>query len=257
LDKLNRTIVKALVIHLLDNGMQPSSARTILQVLTTMLGTAVDDGILAENPTARVAKRMHLRQLANGNGHAPKAMTREQLQAFLETASAVDYQRGTFLFLLARTGLRIGEGLALQVPALRFDDATLSVMATLGARGSLQATKTGHDRIVHLTPQLVTRLRGHLDRTGNTTWVFCSRSGHAWDPAWIRRFFDRCLELAGLPSHFHPHSLRHTYASLLISTGASLEYVKKQLGHTSISLTVDLYGSHLPHVEHPSDGLDD
>jgi len=38
------------------------------------------------------------------------------------------------------------------------------------------------------------------------------------------------------------HSLRHTYASLLINQGESIKYVSKQLGHASIQITADLYG---------------
>jgi integrase len=38
------------------------------------------------------------------------------------------------------------------------------------------------------------------------------------------------------------HTLRHTYASLLINQGESIKYVSKQLGHASIQITADLYG---------------
>jgi len=40
--------------------------------------------------------------------------------------------------------------------------------------------------------------------------------------------------------------MRHTYASLLLSNGESSAYVKEQLGHSSIKMTVDIYGSLMP-----------
>jgi integrase-like protein len=46
--------------------------------------------------------------------------------------------------------------------------------------------------------------------------------------------------------HFHPHCLRHTFASLLLQQGESPVYVQRQLGHSSIKLTVDTYGKWLP-----------
>jgi hypothetical protein len=49
-----------------------------------------------------------------------------------------------------------------------------------------------------------------------------------------------------LPRHFSPHSLRHTFASLLLQQGESPAYVQRQLGHASIQLTVDTYGKWLP-----------
>ena len=56
----------------------------------------------------------------------------------------------------------------------------------------------------------------------------------------------RILKRAGLPRHFTPHCLRHTYASLLLQQGASIVFVQRQLGHASIQLTCDTYGKWLP-----------
>jgi integrase len=52
------------------------------------------------------------------------------------------------------------------------------------------------------------------------------------------RDFLPCLRAAGL-RHVTFHALRHTFASLLIQKGASLAYVKEQMGHSSIQVTVD------------------
>ncbi|PYN11279.1 MAG: hypothetical protein DME06_12230 [Candidatus Rokuibacteriota bacterium] len=51
---------------------------------------------------------------------------------------------------------------------------------------------------------------------------------------------------SGLPLHFTPHCLRHSYASQLLQVGAPPLYVKRQLGRHSIKLTVDTYGRWLP-----------
>jgi len=53
------------------------------------------------------------------------------------------------------------------------------------------------------------------------------------------------LEKAGL-RRFRFHDLRHTFGSLLIQDGASLTYVKEQMGHSSIQITVDIYGHLIP-----------
>jgi len=54
--------------------------------------------------------------------------------------------------------------------------------------------------------------------------------------------FKRALRAAELPGHFSCHSLRHTYASLLLAGDVSPAYVQEQLGHASIELTVGTYG---------------
>ena len=53
------------------------------------------------------------------------------------------------------------------------------------------------------------------------------------------------LEKAG-PREIRIHDMRHTYASLLLSEGISPVYVKEQLGHSSIQMTVDIYGTWIP-----------
>jgi integrase len=53
------------------------------------------------------------------------------------------------------------------------------------------------------------------------------------------------LKAAGV-RYRNPHVLRHSFARLLLAQGESLAYVRDQLGHASIRLTVDLYGHLVP-----------
>src|SRR5215471_6210748 len=54
------------------------------------------------------------------------------------------------------------------------------------------------------------------------------------------------------------HDLRHTFASLLLQQGESLAYIKEQMGHSSIDITVDIYGHLVPGGNREAvDGLDD
>src|SRR5262249_58505349 len=87
--------------------------------------------------------------------------------------------------------------------------------------------------------------------------VFPNTEGAVLDSDKIRSAFKRALRAAGLPLHFTPHSLRHSYASILISEGVSPAYVQRQLGHTTYTLTVDTYGKWLPMGSKDVDRLDD
>ena len=75
--------------------------------------------------------------------------------------------------------------------------------------------------------------------------VFPSRLGTLLDDANVRHIFKRGLEKAEL-RQIRFHDLRHTFASLLIQQGESLAYVKEQMGHSSIQVTVDVYGHLVP-----------
>ena len=65
------------------------------------------------------------------------------------------------------------------------------------------------------------------------------------EPPNLRKALNRILVDAGL-RRVRFHDLRHTFASLLLQNGESLTYVKDQMGHSSIQVTVDIYGHLVP-----------
>jgi integrase len=93
---------------------------------------------------------------------------------------------------------------------------------------------------------------------GVPDWVFCTEQGRPLDGDNLRhRVFYKVLAQAGM-RRFRCHDLRHTFASLLIQNGESLAYVKDQLGHSSIQVTVDIYGHLIPGANRAAvDRLDD
>ena len=77
-------------------------------------------------------------------------------------------------------------------------------------------------------------------------WVFTTEVGTMMDPDNFRkRVWPKLLAKAGF-RWLRIHDLRHTFASLLIQQGESLAYVKEQMGHHSIRVTVDVYGHLVP-----------
>ena len=77
-------------------------------------------------------------------------------------------------------------------------------------------------------------------------WVFCNQEGGILDAKNFRnRALHKCLDEAKI-RRIRLHDLRHTFASLLIQNGESLAYVKEQMGHSSIKVTVDVYGHLVP-----------
>ena len=146
---------------------------------------------------------------------------------------------------MARTGLRLGEALALQWDYLHFRAREVRVARGI-SRGRLDTPKSRHGRTVDMRLQ-VERKTETLRRgwPALPPWVFCTKRG-TLDTTNADKAFKRVLKDAELPLHFTPHCLRHTFASLLLQQGESPAYVQRQLGHASIQLTVDTYGRWLP-----------
>ena len=76
--------------------------------------------------------------------------------------------------------------------------------------------------------------------------VFPSQAGTVLDPDnLVHRYFLPSVEKAGL-RRIRFHDMRHSFGSLLIQDGAPITYVKEQMGHSSIQVTVDIYGHLIP-----------
>jgi integrase len=83
-------------------------------------------------------------------------------------------------------------------------------------------------------------------KSAPAAWVFPNRDGEPLDGDNVRtRIFQPALTKAKL-RQVRIHDLRHTFATLLIQNGESLAYVRDQLGHSSIQITVDVYGHLVP-----------
>ena len=98
-----------------------------------------------------------------------------------------------------------------------------------------------------LKQHLVTQVLEAMGRgQPQPTWVFCNEMGNMVDPDNLRhRMFYRLLEKTGI-RRIRIHDLRHTFATRLLMNGESPAYVKEQMGHSSIQVTVDLYCHWIP-----------
>lgn len=245
---ITREDVKRLVYETLLPGRARATVRANLAPLRELFNHAVEDGVVTSNPAAHVLKRMRGERVRAAR--APRFLSAAELRALLEACRTREPRWYPFVLTLARTGMRLGEACA-----LRWEDADLeggiAVVRAAFWRGRLQAPKSGTGRRVDLSRQLVATLRelaasqaatARSEGRPPSAWVFASPAGRSLDTDAFRRGpWRRLFVAAGVP-YAWPHSLRHTYASLLIQHGESLAYVKAQLGHRSIATTVDVYG---------------
>ena len=110
-----------------------------------------------------------------------------------------------------------------------------------------------------LVPALVTLLREHWLASPHKApgdLVFCNAKGQGLDYRDVGEGFRAAVKAAGLtgPGRLSLHSLRHTYASLLIAKGLDVVFVSRQLGHASPATTLGLYAQPLRPGAAPGDG---
>lgn len=142
-----------------------------------------------------------------------KAFTAEQLGTFLATAARTTPRASPLFFLLARTGMRLGEAVALQWDDLDFTAREIRVARAFSA-GRVETPKPGHGRTLDMSQQLARVLRRlEIDRKAETLrrgwrevppWIFCSEAGTPLDHNNVAKTFKRVLKAPGSPFTSRP-----------------------------------------------------
>jgi len=189
-------------------------------------------------------------------------MSREEAEKFLEAVKEISPDWYPFFLTALRAGLRRGELIALKWGDIQFgeseNDSNRFILVQRNyVCGRFTSPKSKKSRRVDLSKQLHASLLARRDTrlleamlkakdSIADDLVFPSETGTPLKPDNIAvRYMQPALEKAGV-RRFRLHDLRHTFGSLLIQDGASLTYVKEQMGHSSIQITVDTYGYLIP-----------
>lgn len=253
---------KQIALETIERPLSRASIRIIVAELTAVLNHAKEDEVIPVNPAGRLGKLYRQAPIVH---EEIRPLTHSEVPLFLDTARA-HFPEYFALFLCAiHTGMRSGELAGLQWGDIDLNGKFLIVRRNYTG-GRIEKTKTDQVRRVDLSDALLHELQSlkrrrqaeYLAEGKNEIpeWAFLSRGRRLKDGErdegqqlemhnMKSRYFHKCLEKAGL-RRIRFHDLRHTFASLLIQNGESLAYVKDQLGHSSIKMTVDVYGHLVP-----------
>jgi integrase len=219
------------------------TVRNAWTLLSGILETAVEYGYLSMNPARGV--KFPEKELTE----APVLFTAEDFMKLLEQ---LDEPYRTMARLIALTGLRIGELLAVRWRCLDLEIGTLSVRESV-YEGKFQSPKTRKSRrTMPLGPQIIVWLREHrlrAKRTESDDLVFGNRKGQPLrESKLLRNVLQPAAERAGL-GRVTWHQFRHIHSSLLNDLRVPVKIAQEQLGHSSISTTLNIY-THVVDASH-------
>jgi integrase len=219
------------------------TVRNAWTLLSGILETAVEYGYLVVNPARGV------KFPAQGLREAPALIAGDDFAKLL--AEVVEPYR-MMVGLIAATGLRIGELLALRWRSLDLTIGTLTVRESV-FEGKLQQPKTlKARRTIPLGPHAIALLEAHRDRsarTGTDDLLFPNRQGAPLrESKVLRRVLQPAAERAGL-GRVTWHQFRHIHSSLLNDLRVPVKIAQEQLGHASISTTLNVY-THVVDASH-------
>jgi len=230
--------VVTLISELQEAGYASWTIRTILTPLSRMLNHAIRHGISTNNPIAQLDRR----ERPPVWDREQRILNRDEIARLLAAApSRYKALLATAIF----TGLRQGELLALRWDDVDREGCVIRVRTALDRRGQRLRPKTRNAiRDVVLMPALAELLAAHRRASEYASagdYVFASRVG---TPLCWRNLSPRALEPALQTAGLAPlrwHDLRHTFAALLITQGASIAFVSRQMGHGSSEITLRVY----------------
>lgn len=261
--EIKRLMVKNFLMEKSNQGYGSSTVTHIKNVISGVLNLALDDEVIQTNPAQRLGRVIKAKPLRLKE----EPLNREELALLLGVFEEYYPRYYPFVLTLARTGMRLGEALALEWGDIDFHGRFINIRRGF-SRGRIQTPKAGKARRVDMSLQLTDCLKAlrheRKKETMKNGWgdvpelIFLTENGtRIIDTNFRARVFKRVLEKAGLRK-IRIHDLRHSYASQLIQAGESLAYIRDQLGHHSIKVTVDVYGHLAPEGNKQAvDRLDD
>ena len=223
-----------------------------LSVINRIFKYAVLMDILDSNPFDKVIKPKSRQTQRKGN-----FLTKEELKEFLKLAQNTTLSYFfPLVHLMAYTGLRQGEALALKWSDIDFENKKITINKTavrIEGKQSLQTPKTKNSkRVISIDPTTLSILKNwkkdqikiyfkngkHFE--GDENFIFTNQRGE-----WVHihnfiRYFKRFIADNNLKD-ITPHGLRHTHASLLFSAGVEPKNISDRLGHSTVQITLDLY----------------
>ncbi len=239
------------LLHDVSEKISPTTGRQVYAALSACFATAVRDKLIAANPLEGVKR-------PSVPTKKPRALSADQVRSIIEKSK--DHRHGALVVLLATTGLRRGEALALLWTDLDLEAGELSVNANLTrtSAGLIRgAPKTAAGiRTVPLPKVTLAALREHRKNQNterlkigsvwsNSGLVFTQADGKATEPRNVSRWYSTVAKACGVEDE-GMHALRHYAATAMIASGtASIRDVADILGHASPTITLEIYTASL------------
>ena len=248
--------------HLDSTGQQLSAKtlRNIMNMIHKALEHAVGRQLIYHNPSDFV-------RLPKVKQPEIRVLTEDEISRFVTAMEGDSLQIALVLMLFC--GLRLGECCALTHDDVRCEEGTyyLNIVKSLNRVKNFEAkegepktvlriseTKTSKGtRQVPLLPEVAEKILAHIQWQNeqaaqsygmyeDNPYLVANELGHYLDPGTVRKKLKSVAENLGI-QNFHPHCLRHSYASQAVKSGVPLTYLSDVLGHESTSFTAKVYVS--------------
>ncbi|MDR1092942.1 MAG: site-specific integrase [Clostridiales bacterium] len=240
--------LQSVIATLTAKGLAGKTIRSIMLMLRGALKAAVDYEYIARNPCDKVRlPKLEEKEVIVFNVGGQRRLEK----TIAESGDTRNY--GVLICLY--TGLRIGELCGLKWDSVNFGQRTIEIKNSLnrvitydgGAKKTTlveSAPKTKKSRRTIPLPPFLCQALKTMKRAGKSEYVISMKSGKAVEPRMMQIVYGKLLKSAGI-EYVNFHTLRHTFATRAIETGADVKTVGEILGHANTMITVNRYAHSL------------
>lgn len=224
-----------------------------VSIVKNTLDYALRLGMIESNPMLYVIKPKKQASISDNHGNF---YTKDELKKFLDVAKDTDLKKYTLFRLLAFSGIRIGECLALTWHDLNYKNNTIAINKTLAKTKNgikIQTPKTkSSNRVISLDTETIQVLkmwqleqRKQLLKLGINAMnkqqlIFSNTKNKFIIIPTVRLAIKQIAKKAGIYP-ITTHGFRHTHATLLFASGLDIKQVQARLGHSNVQTTLNIY----------------
>ncbi|PFA68740.1 site-specific integrase [Bacillus sp. AFS015802] len=250
-------------IDKLSNEFSTNYVSSIHTSANMVFEYAKENKLIKEVPTMDITlpkKKKTVADLEKGDSIKQKFLEKDELGEFLNIAKNDGLEGDLLTFtLLAYTGLRAGEMIALKWSDIDFDNQTLTVYRTYYNPTNNKSkytlltpkTQTSH-RTITIDKLLIDLLQLHKEEQDeikkenepfyqDNNFILATNEGYPKTIKAISIRLNRLLKKSKINKDITPHSFRHTHTSLLIEANVHIKEIQERLGHSDINTTMDIY----------------
>jgi integrase/recombinase XerC len=223
--EIDHLLIRGFLAHLHQRGLRKVSSARKLAAVRTFFRWLCREGVLEKNPARLLLTPRRERRI-------PSVLDEAQVESLLDVpGDAPAALRGrAILELLYAAGIRCAELVALDVPELDLDGRLVRVLG-----------KGSKERVVLFGARAQQALRAWLAARPalrpKTDALFLNARGGRLSDRSVRKLVESRVKAVALQRRCSPHTLRHSFATHLLTRGADLRAIQELLGHASLSTT--------------------
>lgn len=226
---IDNVILRGFLAKLQENKNKKSTVARKLAAIRSFFQFCIRKKWLEDNPAKIVATPKQEK-------HVPSFLSEDEMAQFLDlpqTTQPLDLRDKTVLELLYATGMRVSELAGLNLDDLSFSERLVRVRGKGKKERLIPFGRKAEDSLVFYIRSRPQINKGKIEAEA----LFLNYRGKRLSSRSVERIVDKYIRFTAVQRKISPHSLRHSFASHLLSRGADLRVIQELLGHESLATT--------------------